>query len=56
MCKRDRLPDESVEIWGANVRVAEGSDGVEPLLVGAIPEDVGLIGGHSYDGRCSCPC
>ena len=44
--ERHGLPHEAVEIRRANVRIPQRADGVEPLLVGAVPEDVGAVGGH----------
>ena len=37
---------ELVDARSVDVGVAEPADGVEPLLVGAVPDDVGRFGGH----------
>jgi hypothetical protein len=33
--------DEAVEVWGADVRIAVGTDGVGPLVVREQEQDVG---------------
>ena len=37
---------EPVDRGRLHVRIAQGADGIEPLLVGAIPEDIGAIVRH----------
>ena len=32
--------DETIQVWGTNVLVAQGMDGVKPLLISTDPEDI----------------
>ena len=48
MRERDSVRHQLVDCRCADVWISESADGVETLLVGAVPQDVGAIGHAAF--------
>ncbi len=44
VCEGNAVGNQCIQRWRQDVRVAEGTDRVKTLLIGAVPENVGVLG------------